>query len=385
MSLPKSIVDTVGIEIESSFLTQDAAINLIRNSRLLGNWRVHNDASINTTRSSIPGLGISFNSVNGQMFSRRTYGAEIVSPPIDTTEDESWKDQVKELLGHIYKTGEIPQKETSIHIHVNSAGIPVYFVQNLLRLWQGLEASIYRLGIAESGIHRGELREDYKYCRPLSSPHVVLSDNCLRYSYSVDKMLSAKTYADFFTAYGNVSLSREANKYHPARYSGLNFFSLQSINTVEFRVFNMTTNWKNVVAWIELCKSMLRQSMGKPIDLEKQDLGFSGEFNIPRLQSILEFDDETAIQLEYLWNNSDWPNPVKGNFFTHSNHSTIKWAKLKPEKVESALKWNGDFSNKVTYESLTGSRSLPAMPAIDLEPLETEDDEDFDEDHDEED
>lgn len=360
MSLPKSLVDTVGIEIESSFLTQDDAINLIRNSRLLENWRVHNDASVNTRRHYLPGLsGLSFKDSSGSIFGIKQFGAEIVSPPIDTIEDSTWKDQIKEVLNKVNSVHEIPQKETSIHIHINSAGLPVYFTQNLIKLWQGLEATIYRLGIAESDCHRGELREDYKYCRPLSSPHVVLSDNCLRYSYSTDKMLSARNYAEFFTAYGNVSLSREPNKYHPARYSGLNFFPLQSINTIEFRVFNMTANYKNVLAWVNLCKSMLRQSMGKPIELERQDLGFSGDFNIPRLQAILEFDDETGIQLEYLWNTSNWCNGVKAPFYTHSGHNSITWNRFKPEKVPFALRWDHKRSNKVTWESLTGNNSEP--------------------------
>lgn len=381
MSIARSLIDTVGIELEFGNLTQDSAINLVQSNNDLYGWRVHNDASINHVKGYIYGIPYPLSSVKRSgLINTTTYGAEIVSPPIDTLESSNWQRQLQTIFDFAERAKEVPQNDTSVHIHLNSAGVPLFVVQNLLRLWNGLEASMYRLGIAEKGDHRGEYNSDYKYCRPLSNPQAVISDNCLRRSFSVQQMLKAKTYAQFFQAYGNVSLSREPNKYHPARYTGLNFFPLQSINTIEFRVFNMTQDVKNVIAWIKLCQAMMRQSFGKPIELEDQPLGFtSNSFGVPNIQAILELDDDLCLQLEHLWNMGSWCNPVKGNLFTHSSFNKIVWDsnKFQADPIESAVAYkkqeDGSIIQEiVTYDSLTGGNSSRSRPRFTIVSASTE-------------
>lgn len=363
MSLAKPVADTVGIELEFQNLNGDQARQVLMNLNFDGYFGVHSDSSIVNQRARIVTYNqiladISFKELTGNNSGLnsviRGSGAEVVSIPIDTTDDENWKYRISKLLDEVRnRYFEFPGEKTSVHFHINSTGLPVWAVQNVLRLWLQVEAPIYRLGIGDLGIHRGELEggKDYMYCRPVRDPQCVTSNRgSKRLSYSVDKMLKARNLREFFWAYGNVDIDTNPHKYHPARYSAINFFSLNSIGTIEFRVFNMILDPNLLFGLIEVCQQMIRLSMGKPLEFTgEHTLGYRGDYDFGQFVDNLELTPQTGLVLQKAWYNSDWCSGVADHLYTHSSHNTIRWSDKQtpfiPPKVKSFRLYEGDNFN----------------------------------------
>lgn len=371
--LEKPLADTVGIELEFQNLNGDQARQCLSRLNLDGYFSVHGDASINNQRMrllsyDLADFSFSFDEnfrTNNTAVAIKSSGAEIVSIPIDTTDLTNWKDMISRLLEYTATNYyEFPGEKTSVHFHINSRGLPIWAVQNVLRLWLQIEAPMYRLGIGELEKHRGELPggKDYLYCRPVRSPQVINSNRgSKRYSYSVDKMLKARNLREFFWAYGNVDIDGNPHKYHPARYSAINFFSLNSIGTIEFRVFNMITNPNLIFGLLNVCQQVVRLSMGKPLEFsDERVLGYNGRYNFGEFVDKLELDTSSGLVLQKAWYNSNWCSGVQNNLFTHSSHNSIRWTEKQlpfmPSKVNSYRVYDelGSFTDIDNDSNLEG-------------------------------
>ncbi len=374
-------IGCLGIEFEFQGLTQREMATLLSKTGLDGIFNIHHDASIDQSRhvlSSLPYL--SFGNIDpnsSQYFNSATCGAEVVSQVIDTSDNTRWKKDVALLLNILRGLGESPSPLTSIHFHVNGKGLPIHAVQNILRLWMQTEAPFFRLGIGESDIHRGEIRRDQQFCRPYRHPHVVKSGDTNRFSYSVDKMLQASNLREFFIAYGNVNIDRDSHKYHPARYSAVNFFPLNSIGSVEFRVCNMTTNPNYIFAWAEAFQQLVILSLGKPFEIGPElPLGYNGNFDFGNFVVKLELSDRTALDLENIWNQTTWVKPVQGEMFTHSGMNQIDWPSpdFQPDEVLEFCMWDSDEHytvipsrrgrNSSRTSEIHGDISTPTQPTM---------------------
>jgi hypothetical protein len=157
------------------------------------------------------------------------------------------------LILALIKSGE-PSHATrsSIHIHV---GFPqsLPLLRKATRFSLLFEALFYRLGSM-----RYEPRvftNNAIYCRPLSGefgPPVVSGVDERKYQISdVNVMLKARTVEEFWGGLG-VDYS-DPQRYHPARYYGLNILSILLHGTLEFRYFNKSLVVCDVVAIMRLC------------------------------------------------------------------------------------------------------------------------------------
>lgn len=273
MTLKFPVLDTIGCEFETGISQEDMLLFVRGNSRLR-NWLVHHDGSID--KSGVKLLQVPYYFETMEKRARKSsllatnymFGSELVSPLIDVTQETNWKDGIKDLTDFLRKNLDKPSTKVSMHVHVNCDKLPVGVLQNIVKTWMCFEDVFFRLSIGdELKIHRGTVRKDFLYCRPLSKPLVVLSDNrTLRPCFEVDKLLSAKNLREFFYSYGRCQIEGEPPRYYPARYSAVNFYSYlrPSGGSVEFRTPNLSTNPNIIFAWIELFQAIVKTSMGKP-------------------------------------------------------------------------------------------------------------------------
>ncbi|HEY6020200.1 MAG TPA: amidoligase family protein, partial [Candidatus Paceibacterota bacterium] len=238
---------------------------------------------------------------------------------------------------------ELPGTFTSTHVHVSAGGLPLYVLKNLLRIWRFLEAPIFRLSCAELGYHRGMVRKEYAYCRPLSSPLVVFDQNgSLRPSFSVPNLLKAETLEDFFLGYGATDPQREPIRYHPARYCAFNLLPLLTLGTVELRTPNETIDPRNIVTWVEIAKALLNAAIGtkglSDDDYPQLPLGYKGDFDLGMMQTLLELPDSIMANVDRLWNMAGWQD-FDGIPLVNSNNDnlSLSWNRLNAPTVPDVI------------------------------------------------
>ena len=110
------------------------------------------------------------------------------------------------------------------------------------------------------GVHRGALHLDYGFCRPLGAqgpPVVRCADEHSRPVFDTKRLLKAKTLEHLRQGLGRYD-RHSGGKYHEARYVWLNLLSLYQLGSIEFRLFNSTYSYRNVLAWVDLCQHIIR-------------------------------------------------------------------------------------------------------------------------------
>lgn len=324
---------SVGLEFEVGNLTEQGARNLVERSSQLRNWQIHHDGS--TQKPAYQIIGLPYTVTNYRTYSggspavaaRVTTGSEIVSPILDTGQSR-WYDQVCYLLDWLRDVAhERPGTYTSTHVHVSAGGLPLYVIKNLLRIWSFLEAPIYRLSVGELGYHRGKVRKEYAYCRPLSSPLIIFDQNGgMRHSFHVPNLLKAESLEGFFLGYGATDPLHDPIRYHPARYCAFNLLPLLTLGTVELRTPNETTDPRLVMLWVELAKALVTTALttkGLTDDAYPTlPLGYSGDFDIGMMQTLLELSDQTMANLDRVWNMAGWCEFSGVPLFNSNNENT---------------------------------------------------------------
>jgi len=335
-----NLLETAGLEIEFANVQKEVARDL--RSTLPG-WTVFEDRSCVSYRQLFHGFEYEGNDLHDQR--DIIFGGELISPTF-STENSKWLDPVSRILDTLYRLGEGVDARTSIHIHINGQGWPLFALKNLLVMGLYLESAMYRLAIAEGGIHRGRLIRDYGYCRPLSSAPVTPWDGTYIPVFTPETLLAARTTEEFQKALGRYD--RAGGRYHEARYTWLNFLSLYLHGSIEFRVFNFTASPGNIWAWVHLCRDFVRASFGKYSDLPRNPLGSTA----PEFADVIEFlmiDDEVAYKLELLWNQAEFQAPVRGHQIGHLRDRTVNWsrtaARILPQAVSNVFEFDS-FSNK---------------------------------------
>lgn len=312
-----SIIESVGIEIEFANVPREEATNVARD---IG-WNITDDGSTRTRRNTYPGLPIE---IAGAPLTV-PFGGEFISPIINTSSNGTWKKDIADILSFLSEHGEGIDARSSIHVHVNAGGVPMYVLHNLVHLGLYLEAAVYRLACAEAGVHRGAMHLDYGYCRPISEkgPPVTETDSGkMRQVFTYNTLLRSDSKSSLKKALGRYD--RSGGRYHEARYMWLNFLSLFQLGTVEFRAFNSTLNYRNIVAWVDMSQSFLRTAFSNIPELEKNPLG-SSNVTLNDLINILDIrDQKTVYTLEDLWSSAEYQRPVKGFQMGHLSHR-IAW------------------------------------------------------------
>lgn len=348
MTVVRLLVDDVGLELEFPNLTETTLSKMVTMTDAAVGWKVDHDGSVQReaeTYSISPYYKLPFKSegfLRRSLASVETCGAELVSPII-RTEDNLWIDNVKQMLDIFgNQTFGFLDTKCAFHVHVNMTGAPLYVLKNIIKIWLGIESFVFRISVAELGYHRGIVRRNFLYCRPILSPQVVLDrEGYLRPSCDYQALLAAKTIREFFLALNNTSIHKDPSKYNPVRYGALNFFNFVKFGTVEFRSFNLSYNWKYVVAWVNLSKAICRAAFGKEYEYPQMTLGTNCDnFDLETLRAMLNLDDWTMLVLYELFYMNDWvPFEHPSWQFTHlSDNKITNWSNvpkiLQPPNIE---------------------------------------------------
>lgn len=319
----KTLIESIGIEIEFARLPRGVTRGLRR-----GGWRLVRDGSVDTRHRAL--LGLIPCEGGGD---RTTFGGELVSPILDTTKD-GWDSQLLTILDTLRRGGEGVDARTSIHVHVNATGLPLFAIRFLYEIGAYLEAGIYRLSCGEAGVHRGDILHDHGYARPITQqgpPVMECRDGTHRPAFSLHTIRNIQSYQELRQASGRYDTT--GGKYAEARYVWLNPLSLLQHGTVEFRLFNMTTYPKFVLAWVKLCMEIVTSSLSKHSELPPPNpLGT----NDITLEEILEFlqirDNPTIYRLERLWELGSFSRGIRGWQMGHLGHK-VSWNGVREELI----------------------------------------------------
>jgi hypothetical protein len=285
---PGEILDTLGFEFESLGKSQAEVARILTclPKRLGATFKVYRDGSSEMRNYTIPiegkknkVLNISSHTQEGERLfegenKKLTYGYELISYPMynKTAELAVWS-----LLPALKASGDFISPRCATHIHVGMSK-NLTMMKNILKM--GLWADDLFYAISGFGsIFRGHSNNAI-YARPLcNGPYFNYGGNwyqCLNY----ETALKADSLTEFFAAYG-VSVQKD-NKYHPARYFGINIYSILLHGTLEFRHFNQTFEPSYVIAAAKLCQIFTEIAMrARPNTLNSLDVCDVFERNRP--------------------------------------------------------------------------------------------------------
>lgn len=379
----KPVGSAVGFEVEFSDVGQEEVRRFLDEENIRAS--VTNDASVVSSRTSYGDVSVGSRARNihtrlAREWARRIVsGGEIVTPILSgCDEEDDWFDPVRRTLDFLGEAGEKPNLKTSIHFHVSFGTVdtvPIEVLKGLTRIWACIEAPIYRVTQGEMGFHRGTKHLDHLYARPivpLDGPHVVLdSGGIIRPCMQLDKLMEAKATIEFLQSAGRCD--RPASHYWPTKYHGINFASIVSKGSIEFRTANFTSNAKYVYAWARMFQKIVKKAWGamikNPVDPERpwMPLGDTETpFLFTDLIEILDLEDDYVISiLEELWNIGTWVPPVKGYMWTHLGHGLGRRMpepqpafSIRSELVPDALESSTEIHRPEEFAADFSSRSL---------------------------
>jgi hypothetical protein len=338
--IEKELIDSVGIEIEFSKINRNSKkLKNDFNINNLDDYRLVHDASCETPAKFFADTDfpIKFSEVDdlltlAPIVKKTVIGGEIVSP-IRNSGSEKWIHEIHKLVTILDEFGEDESSERdSFHVHVNvSQSIPLHALKNLLKITLSLEAILYRLG-GMGRLNRGQ-QNQYTFCRPFlgNGPPVVvynmsngITENipCL----DTQSLLNVQTKTDFFKSYGDSVFYAERNtRYVTQRYMCVNFYPILTQGSFEFRTANKTLNPEYIIAWTNLCKSLVRKAFFTldPESLDKttrplyENRIISDEEFIDSLKYYDDLDEDTVDVLHDIWINS--PTPMFDNIWRYSH------------------------------------------------------------------
>lgn len=295
------VLDTIGIELESIALGREFVGRLLAGlpDGLGNNFKVHRDGS---SEMNIYSVGIAGNRNNRVIVNahtkaaedlfhnsvpQSTIGYELISNPmdIDTAELSLWA-----LLPRLEMNGDFISERCATHVHVGAMK-NLGFLKNSLALGLWFDEVLYALAHLDGDIFRG-YSNNANYARPLvNGPHFHYDGNFYQV-LNWEQALDSQNIYEFFTTYGIDLENGELPKYHPARYFGINLYSVPRIGTLEFRHFNQSFNPSMVSAVSKVCQMFVEIAMkGKQKDFAKLEPGdtFSHESSSHYINKLYKF------------------------------------------------------------------------------------------------
>lgn len=273
------ISDRIGIELEVEDLQQSRI-------PLNGLFNVTHDASTEKQsfnykkrkRQYLLNYSSIFNSRRGETL---LMGGELVSrnPLYYSSTNREFEDLLEKQLELLVEAGERPfSYRGSIHIHVNfplfefPADKALKIVKQSVTVGEHLEELFFHLG-GMGYKYRGVVINNSAYCRPITGkgPQVVLAEypSGLRpvQIFRTEDLLEADNINEFFRRLGNTPVEPgSVDRYHPARYTWLNFYSIMLRRTLEFRVFNKVLNKYLILAIVKLCQEVTNAILTGSLD-----------------------------------------------------------------------------------------------------------------------
>lgn len=240
---------------------------------------IYRDASVEGLFAALDNVGLYLGSKeirNLVQLPSFTGGSEIITQPLayDIADEV-----VAAILSSLEAGGEVFHPRTSIHFHF---GFPKHLsaLKRVLLIGLKTEQLLYRLaGLGNP--YRGCINKSV-YARPLGG-RTAISAGEGRYAI-IDPIqaLDANSEGDFWAVL-MYNTAAPANRYHPARYYGVNLYGLNLIGTVEFRMFNFSTNYSWVIAVMHLLqllveiaglsnRKMIEELPNSTIDMSREDI-----------------------------------------------------------------------------------------------------------------
>lgn len=268
------LFDTVGLEVEGTLLDREKMMGefMPKLAKLMGKnfskLTLDRDASTESLAENI-NLGrrtlkiSSHTKAYDSMYLKgsgenRLYGYEFKTSPIELPEVEKI---MYPLVYCLYEYGDVISDRSSIHMHTGFAN-NFRMLKSLLTIMLSLEPVLYRLG-GMGGTFRGHLN-NAAYCRPLLNSCVVpvakLGNKTYVQVMNPLAALDADNISDFWAAMGVAFEANSQHKYHCSRYSGMNFFSLYSHGTAEWRYFNKSFDVPLIVGITKFMRAVVETS-----------------------------------------------------------------------------------------------------------------------------
>ena len=163
-------------------------------------------------------------------------GCELVTPIL------TYKDLplLKKIINKIkIETSATVSKRCGLHIHIGAENLNALHMINLLNLFYANEDLLYNA--------IGTYKERYTYCQMIEKE-------------LIDRMSDIHSNKRAFKVlwYNTLAPGEDKkDKYNNSRYYGINFHSLFTIGTVEFRVFNSTFDFKKIKTYLDVALAMV--------------------------------------------------------------------------------------------------------------------------------
>lgn len=170
----------------------------------------------------------------------KVMGYEIITNPLTIPELESL---VYPLVTTLQYFGDFISDRAAVHYHVGFAN-NLHLLQNLLAIGLYVDPVLFRLG-GMGRTFRGRINNS-AYARPLLNSIAAYTQNDSsknRYVRAINPIaaLKAESMEQFWASFGvKYATISSHGKYHPCRYSGINFYSIPQHGTIEWRHFNQT-------------------------------------------------------------------------------------------------------------------------------------------------
>lgn len=350
--LNRVLIKTVGCELEFTTANRQVVENAVHEMHLFDRWQLVHDGSCSNVHYSYPDtdepqlvLGGSISHVYN--IRKVVHGGELVSPELETTRN-GWFKEVADVLKIIEEAekGKTDPK-SSFHVHVNIGSgwaFPMRYFHNLIKISAYVEDCLYRISCGSEKNHRGETNS-YLYCRPNSSPPYTwvaeTSNACA--SFDMNILLKTETPEDVRKALGRID--RTTSKYVPARYVGINFVSMFTLGSIEFRTFNATFNSDYIRTWIELSRHLVELSLNDlTMDFDSLTPHPMGEGTITIDEVVKELHIPTHLipTLHELWEIGSFATP-QTPILTHISRNRLDWSgakKFQPKEVEPSAVTN---------------------------------------------
>lgn len=430
-----AVIDTIGMEIEGIGLPQESVGDLVvaplhaRYGNLARQFSVTRDASTEFNASLVrtsAGVILVSNhtremaeTMSHMRLGGKRMGYELVTVPLTIQELER---VVYPMMYYLVQAGDFLSDRAAIHFHV---GFPnnLRMLQNFLRISLMLDPVLFRLG-GMGGTFRGHINLA-AYSRPLmnsTAVNVTSRNPRQRYARITNPKfsLSAKTLEEFWAGFGvKYAVGGGSAKYHPCRYSGINFYSVPQHGTVEFRHFNQSHDAFLVVAIGKFLRGIAELSTllsksevsGMEIVPSNDEISMSDAsiilekfYSMCQQKDIEHLPDDSEMEaILATLNNSHFESIPALPVLTHlrDNNNTIT--------LETALAGNLDFYEQVlppqycdihniTYRSIFDGVNLEESPSQpqqaesptnlqveEYDPFDTEEEHNSDEEEDEDD
>lgn len=191
-------------------------------------WKAMRDGSIRTERTTASGRL----AIGG-----RAYSCEVVTPILQY-EDLA---DVRAILGKLVKAGALANPSCGIHVHVDGANHTPESLTRLEEFTVGRQDLFYEaLGIGA--------RAD-RWCKKTSASLLKAMKDAPKTRDSLERVW----YSDANDGYcGGIDHAH----YNHTRYHGINLHAFFTKGTVEFRLFNGTTDADKVLSYVQFCLAM---------------------------------------------------------------------------------------------------------------------------------